>query len=69
VSTESGVAQNVPFPLSPRFLGRPGALKVEVNPNRFTIVALVVEQLHAAIRPIQDMDDSGGLALSNYQRM
>jgi len=42
---------------SPRFGGRSGALTVEVNPNRATIVALVVEQLHAAIRLIQDMED------------
>ena len=44
----------------PRVRGRHGALTVEVNPNRATIVALVVEQLHAAIRLIQDMEDPIG---------
>jgi len=44
----------------PRVRGRLGALTVEVNPNRATIVALVVEQLHAAIRLIQDMEEQVG---------
>jgi len=44
----------------PRVRGRPGALTVEVNPNRATVVALVVEQQHAAIRPIRDMADPVG---------
>jgi hypothetical protein len=44
----------------PRVRGRPGALTVEVNPNRATVVALVVEQLRAAIRLIQEMEDQVG---------
>jgi len=44
----------------PRVRGRLGALTVEVNPNRASIGTLVVEQLRAANRLIQDMEDPLG---------